>query len=203
MGIIIDVMEAVAQKTGFAIPVDILPQNRMLEYFNTNVIDTEPVSSPNWRGEYADISVYTMPYCSTVDVMFMLAGSGLQPTGIQDFEGMRMGCVLGYFYDRGLQEKLESGAIYRDDAPDNESNLRKLMAERVDVVIIERTVGLYLLRELGIAPDTIEIVYEHSQAELSMRLHKNKADLLPTLNAALAELVAEGFVQRAIDKYTL
>lgn len=200
-GIVVDVMAALSRISGIDILIDMTPQKRMLENFAARSIDAEAASNPAWRVDYEAISVYTAPYCSTIDVMLMPAGSGFQPTGLQDFHGMRMGCVLGYYYPLGLQEEMESGAILRDDAPANENNLQKLVAGRVDVIIIEKVVGLYLIKQLGIAPDALEIVYEHSHADLSMRLHKDRADLLPTLNTAIETLIAENTVHTIINQY--
>ncbi len=200
-GIVVDIMLEYAARLGYTVQYEQLPQNRMLEGFKAQTLDLEPASNPAWRAEYDDISVYSIPYYPTMDVMFMRKGNGLKPSSIQDFRGLRMGCVLGYYYSQGLQEELESGAITRDDAPTDSNNLQKLLAGRVDVIIIEKTVALYLMKQSGIAPAEVELVYEHSRADLSVRLHKNKEALLPELNAALAAMIAEGFVQEVVDKY--
>ena len=200
-GIAIEVMQAVSKQTNYDIVFEQLPQKRMLSYFETNQIDLELASNPIWRAEYKDISVYSIPYMQTTDVVMVRQGSDFKPQSIQDFRGKRVGCTLGYAYPE-FDPDFKNGTILREDAPNESNNLQKLLVGRLDAIIIEETTGLYWMKQLKIDPASIEIVYEVAKYDIQLRLHRSKESWLPALNDALKTLIEDGTIQKIVDKYT-
>lgn len=68
-------------------------------------------------------------------------------TGPESLHGRSLGGILGHRY-APIQKDIERGAIQREDVPTDEQNLRKLLAGRVEVVLVPRSTLGYLVRQL-------------------------------------------------------
>lgn len=201
-GIGIEIMHEVSRRIHFDILFEQLPQNRMLTCFETNQIDLELVSNPIWRAEYQDISRYSISYIQTMDVVMMKTGSGFQPKSVQDFRGKRIGCTLGYAYPE-FDPEFKKGTILRENAPNESNSVQKLLLGRLDAILIEKTTGLYWMKQLKIDPAALEVVYEVAKYDIHLRLHRNQESWLPALNEALQAMIEDGTIQKIIEKYTL
>ena len=148
-----------------------------------------------------DISVYTEPYYETSDVILVRKGSGIAGTAVQDFKGRSLGCGLGYYYPEGFQEAMANGDIIRDDNPVSEYNIMKLSQHRLDGIIVDRIQADYMINVLGLNAEDFEIAYVFGPSKLSLRLHKEKQDLLPILDQALESMKADGTIDRIVTKY--
>jgi ABC-type amino acid transport substrate-binding protein len=200
-GISIDVMQAVSKIIKADMVFEQLSQNRMLSYFVDNKIDLELASNPVWRGDYKNVSLYSIPYIQTQDVAIVRGDSDFSPQSVQDFKGKRVGCTLGYFYPE-FQAKFESNEIIREDAPNESVSVQKLQAGRVDVIIIEKMTALYWMKELRINQSDLKTVYDVGTYEIYFRLHRNKKSWLSPINDALKKLIDDGAIQRIAEQYT-
>lgn len=201
-GIGIEIMQEVSKRIKYDIVFEQLSQNRMLTYFETNQIDLELVSNPIWRAEYEDVSLYSISYIQTMDVVMMKTGSGFKPGSIEDFRGKRIGGILGYAYPE-FEQEFKNGTIIREDAPNESNSVEKLLADRIDAIIIEKNTALYWMKQLEIDPAALEVVYEVAKYDIYLRLHRSKANWLPALNDALKTMIADGTIQGIVDKYTM
>lgn len=64
---------------------------------------------------------------------------------LQDLKGLRIGTVADYTYTPEFWRMVKDGSLQADVAPDDVSNLNKLLAGRVDVVPQDRNVACDLL----------------------------------------------------------
>lgn len=200
-GITLEILQELSRKTGYKMDVKILPQRRLMREFELQQIDMEPAVSPSWREEQHDISVYTIPYYETSDVILVGKESGIAGTAAKDFKGRSLGCGLGYYYPEGFQAAFESGMIIRDDNPVSEFNIMKLAQERLDGIIVDRIQAGYMAKVLNLNAEDFKIAYVFRPSKLSLRLHKNKQDLLPILDKALESMKADGTIERIVTKY--
>jgi polar amino acid transport system substrate-binding protein len=194
-------MQAVSGLINTPISFEQLSQKRMLEYFESNQIDLELASNPLWRAQYAAVSLYSISYIQTMDVVMVKQGGNFKPANLQDFRGKRIGCTLGYVYPE-FEAEFKNGNILREDAPNESSNVQKLLIDRVDAIIIEKNTALYWMKELKVAPSQLEDVYVVGKYDIHFRLHKNKESWMPALNDALKTLIADGTIQKIAEKYT-
>lgn len=65
--------------------------------------------------------------------------------GLQDLKGQRIGVVADYTYTPEFWRMVKDGQLQTDVAPDDVSNLNKLLAGRVDIVPLDRNVACDLL----------------------------------------------------------
>ena len=66
-------------------------------------------------------------------------------SSLQDLKGLRIGTVADYTYTPDFWRMVKDGTLQADVAPDDVSNLHKLLAGRVDVVPLDRNVACDLL----------------------------------------------------------
>jgi polar amino acid transport system substrate-binding protein len=200
-GITPEMLEELSKRTGIAMPIRHLPQKRMLQMFATQEIDMEPTVSRAWREGQSGISVYTIPFYITGDIILVRKGSGIRGSSVSDFTGLSIGCGLGYFYPEGFQEAFERGDILRQDNPHSEKNILKLASGWIDGAIVERVQARYILQRGKLDPRSFEVAFAFQPSKLSLRLHKNRQDLLPVLNRALETMISDGTIKNIIARY--
>ena len=120
---------------------------------------------------------------------------------MRDFYGLKLGCGLGYHYPEGFEEAFAVGHIHREDNPVSETNLRKLALKRLDGIIVDKIQVRYMMKRVGLDPADFSTAYVFKPSPLCMRLHPNRKDLLPVLNAALKGMQADGSIDRIVDSY--
>jgi len=201
-GITADILKELSERTGFAMVIRQFPQKRMMHAFKMQQIDMEPTVSPAWRDMQKEISVYTIPFYTTGDIILVRRGSGIRGKSARDFKGLTLGCGLGYFYPEGFQEAFDNGEIFRDDNPHSEKNIKKLASNWIDGAIIDRTQAMYVLKKYNLNPPDFEVAYEFQPTKLCMRLHTSRQDLLPVLNAALEGMKTDGTIETIVGRYT-
>lgn len=202
-GFCVEIFRETAKRAGLDTKYILLPTKRMLADFRNRVIDAEPCCSPTWRQADEAISIYSEPFYHTENVVFVRKESGIKAEKVEDLQGKRLGCGLGYFYTDGFQEAFEQGMIVRDDVSNTEMNVRKLAARRIDGMIADRTEGWYLIKQQGLKSEDFDIAYVfQAKSALSIRIHKEQEPFMVKLNEALTTMKADGTLEALIKKYT-
>lgn len=120
------------------------------------------------------------------------------PASVQGLAGVRVGAVGGYAYPE-LQRAL-GPQLVRDDAPNGAANLRKLALGRVDHLVLSQRYLQYQQRigafNTPLHPPLVVGSYL-SQCALSPRSTLE----LPALNQALTDLLADGSLERMLQRY--
>lgn len=200
-GITADLLEEIITRTEYTFNIKILPQNRMLREFEQGKIDMESTTCRSWRKSQADISVYTIPFYTTGDIILVNKGRNIRAHKAEDFAGLSLGCDLGYFYPEGFQKAFEKGEIIRRDNRSTENNLIMLSLKRIDGVIIDRIQARYLFKHTKLNPDDFEIAYTFKPSNISMRLQKKHRCLLPGLNKAIEAMKNDGTIDLIVARY--
>lgn len=201
IGITPDILQEISKRTGFSIIVKRLPHKRMMHEFQTQQIDLEPTVNPAWRENQKDISVYTIPFYTTRDIILARKEKDVKGTSVHDFKGLLLGCGLGYYYPQGFQEAFENGEIRREDNPVAENNLHKLSMNRIDGAIFDEIQSGYIIKVFKMNPADFKTVFEFKPSGLSLRLHKSKQDLLPVLNDTIVNMKADKTIEQIVKKY--
>lgn len=117
--------------------------------------------------------------------------------------GQKVGAVRGYGYPPTLEA---SGAVI-DYVHDDQTNLRKLLAHRIDYVALEKIVGEYLLQQPELAEVRDKVVWKAPAfARLPLyvgiaRQLPNAASILADLNDGLAAMEKDGSYQALAQRY--
>ena len=122
---------------------------------------------------------------------------------LQDLKPYRIGGVRGYFYVKAL----EDAGLQFELVANEEQNPQKLAIGRIDLTIMNETVGWHLIKKL-FPPDkvknfgTLEKPYVESGSYLmTSKDYPNNEELLARFNAALKTVKESGVYQRIIEKH--
>ena len=202
-GIAYDVLMEVQKRMGMDLEMIMLPQKRMLSYFRNGELDLEPASNPTWRSKDNHISVYSIPYLQVQHVIYVRDSAEISGNYVADFKDKTIGTRLGFNYDLTIGEAFNNQLIKRKDSHQHDINLMLLKAGRIDGIVVERQELKYWINKIGYDSENYKEAYDIGPSiDISIRLHKSQADLLPKLNKTLSKILAEGFVDKAIKKYT-
>ena len=127
-GIYLDILEEISKITGEIFVPKYLPAARTRILFTSGQIDIVPGVNPAWDKKRKDISVYSIPFSVSKDVIFFRKGEGVAETNAADLIGKRIATVRGYYYP-GYEELFENNKIHRIDL-NNELQVTKFVFTR-------------------------------------------------------------------------
>jgi len=107
---------------------------------------------------------------STVGLVY-LKSAPLQWASLQDLGALRIGVVAGFSNGTAFDAMARDGKLKVDASPNDMLNLRKLLARRVDTVVIDKLVLRYLMAaEPSIARERDQFVF-HDKPLAELPLH--------------------------------
>ena len=154
-----------------------------------------------WNEERARDFLFSDPVFIESQVLFHLKEKPFNWTSLNDLKGKSIGATLGYTYGDGFKQIEESKFTDVQRVPSDEQNLRKLLAGRVDAVVMSKTVGERLLRSFNMA-DASRIAFNPrpvNSGPLHVIFPKNMPqgqEWMTRFNRGLAQLKARGAVER-------
>lgn len=102
-----------------------------------------------WNEERERDFLFSDPVFVEAQVLFHLRERPVAWTRLEDLKGLRIGATLGYTYGEAFQ-RLEAARTFGvERITSDELNLKKLLAGRLDAVVISKAVGERLLPTLG------------------------------------------------------
>lgn len=192
-GIAVDLLAELGQRTGLSMRVRYIPLKRGQELLRQGTeVNAEMLVAAEWRRFMGDSVVFSDPIMTGTEVIIFPPGKGFPVADIAtDLRGLRGAFVLG-------QSHPDYGYI-REDSPSDETVVRKVAAGRTAFGVEELNVAAYFAVKNNLRLDFGPI---WSKYDYRLELHRSKADLLPRINAAIAQIKADGTVERTIARYT-
>jgi len=192
-GIVKDLGDALAARLGLRARYLGQPAKRAPLALRDGLGDLLCYTRPQWIGpDFA----FTLPVLANAEVVVARAEAPVLRR-LRDLQGQRVGTVLGYVYpevDTALGDDFK-----RDNVNDMTANVRRLLAGRSPYVLADRLVLRDLQRRhpsLGLREDLVI-----NQFTAACALSPRSTLSLTGVNAALKALLAEGEVQRILDRY--
>lgn len=198
IGIDVEIAEAIASRLGLELVIDNMGFNAALEAAKNGSSDMVMAGVTVDESRLA-VMDFSDSYATGVQVVIVPEDSGI--TSLEDLEGKTIGTQMG-----------TTGYIYASDTPENggfgEENvipydngitaIQALRNGQVDCVIIDNGPA----REFVKANAGLRILEtEWMTEEYAIGFAKGNTQLVEAVNQALAELTADGTVQKIIDKY--
>lgn len=192
-GIIKDLGDALARRMGLRPRYLSMPSKRAPMALRDGEGDLLCYTRPQWIGpDYR----FTLPLIPNAEVV-AARPEARRLRSMADLADQEVGTVLGYRYaeaEAALGERLR-----RQDAPDMQANLRKLVAKRMAYAITDRLVLRAHQRQHPEQRLREDLVLNAFTAPCALSpLSPLKLD---AVNAALAEMVADGELQRILASY--
>ena len=168
--------------------------------FKQREVDVEPGVNPNWRHDFADISVYSAPFLTSDDTAIYRKGEKSTAKAYTDFKGKTIGVYAGFYYPT-LQAGFDDKSITRLDFKDDVGIIKALSGtgaeKRVDTIVMNRLVAKYWFKHTGTPYDLGEVLDSN---ELMFRFHKDNKANFEKFNAALREELAQGLIPKLMKK---
>jgi len=172
------------------------PWSRSLELAKNNHWD----GSCCWfeTSQWQEAFYYSDVLISREKIFFHLKSYPFDWHSYEDLQGMAIGTTARHAYGEDFARASEKGLLAIEQVPSNEMNLKKLLAGRIDIFPIERSVGYQLLSEL-FPPEKAQLVTHHPKVLYSgsVRLLISKKnpkgrDIMEKFNLGLKKLKASG-----------
>ena len=137
-GLFLDLNRAIAKELGRDAVFVAQPRRRLEQVLQTGGADVLCFAHPAWAAE-PDQLAWSSLYLNESTELVAAAGVAM-PTLLAELSPGLVGTVSGYVYPE-LDKALTQPGVVRDDGPNDEANLRKLLAGRTQYMV---THGLYL-----------------------------------------------------------
>lgn len=199
-GLAFDVMEQVARAAGARAEYLMLPPKRTQAALNAGEADLMCLMSPKWLEQPMAAARIGPPMVVLEDVLAVLPGSGDgQPLDLAAQRGLRVGTVLGYRYWE-LGALFDAGQLVREDAPNQQGVLDKLVRGRTAAAVVDRLVLAQYNRDRApaqplLARQVLSRTVTHCLLGSQTRLAPDK------LRAALQAVVNHGELARLMARY--
>lgn len=115
-------------------------------------------------------------------------------------KGKQFGGILGHNY-AGIDDLVASGAIKREDADKERSNLRKLEAGRIEATLLPRTTANYLLHEMDLTSKLYIAPTPHSTYTRHVLVSKKNPAVQKLVNETIADMSKDSGWQATLAKY--
>ena len=191
----VDLIKAIADKAGFEIEFEAMDFDAVIAAVQTNpnTIGVSGISITEERKLSVDFSE---GYINAGLIVVVKKDSGYATT--EDLKGKVIGVQMGTTSDFAAEEITGQGNVAEYKSFLNA--IMELQGNKVDAVIVDKPVGLAILASLG--DDNLVIVDMGLDADwYGIEVNKDNPELLEKINAALAELEAEGFYEELAVKY--
>ena len=191
----VDLINAVAAKAGFELVFEAMDFDAVIAAVQTNV-NTIGVSGISITEERKESVNFSEGYINAGLIVVIKKDSGYATT--DDLAGKIIGVQMGTTSDFAAEEITGQGNVAEYKTFLNA--IMDLQGNKVDAVIVDKPVGLAILASLG--DENLEIADMGLQADwYGIEVNKENPELLDKINAALAELEAEGFYEELAVKY--
>ena len=195
VGYDIDMINAIAQKAGITIEFEPMDFDAITSAVatNPNTIGVSGISITDERKLNVNFST---GYINAGLVVIMKADSNYAT--VEDLKGKLIGVQLGTTSDFAAEEI--TGASNVSQYKTFLNAIMDLQGNKLDAVIVDKPVGQAIMASLK--DDALVMVDMGLQADwYGIEVNKNNTELLDKINAALAELEAEGFFDELAVKY--
>jgi ABC-type amino acid transport substrate-binding protein len=186
------VFNAILTEAGIEADFVVAPHGRKRRMFIDGVIVIDCCAAPVWRqapGE-ADVQLFSDAFYHSPEHYVFRKGLARVIETPEALKSMRVAIVRGFNY------QFSSSFGDTIEVRDMEDVLDLLVAGRADVGMINQQ---DFHRRMRLKPRPLELGAEHFVADLRVRVHKDRADLLPRVNAAIARLQASGQIKKILE----
>lgn len=205
-GIAWEVMNAIFGRLGIEIDMRLLPQERMLHYLKDGKKDVVSVISKNRdRLTFLDYSDPLLQdegvFCYSPDRM-----QAFQWEEFKDLVPYRIGIVRGHNCGNEFRDAIVKYNLNIQYVTNYEQNYKKLMAGRVDIILINRSSTSEYLRNHPEAGPHIRIAdkpYFYYDYHVAFSKKSPAKVLIPDVNKVIATLKAEGVIDDILKKYNM
>jgi polar amino acid transport system substrate-binding protein len=204
-GMVVEIVREAFRRAGRPVQVEVMPWARALQETQAGRADGlfAAVKTPERERQLA----YTQePLVPLVVSLFVRQGAAVRYEGpLAPLAGLRFGVVNRFSNGALFDGAVAAGTLpHVEVANSTESNIRKLLAGRIDVMVNNRYGARYHLRRLGLQGQVQELPMpvDASPSYLALSRLRDDAALRAAFDKALAAMKADGSFQRIVDAHS-
>lgn len=165
------IADAAARQFGYRVKIEYFPWTRAVQ-LGTRDPRYAGYFPTYYTEERARTCHFSAPIGSSTVGLAYLKDVPLEWSSIQDLAALRIGVVAGFSNGPAFDAMAREGKLQVDASPSDMLNLRKLLARRVDAVVIDKLVLRYLLAtEPSLARERSQFAFHDKPlAELSLHV---------------------------------
>lgn len=201
-GIGVDLMRAVFSRVeGVNISIPLVPWKRALNSVRNGTADAIPLLYKTTERE--NYMVFSDPLFPSQDLVWYSKShfpNGLEWQTADDFVPYQMGVVSGYSYSEEIDKAIADKKFAVTKVKNAEQLFTMLAGGRIDVAIANRVVGTSLIKKDVNNRNIIPMKKPIAEDDYYIAFSKKTSaqELLPQVNKAIAELKAEGEIERIV-----
>lgn len=191
-GLYVQLGKAIEAISGIKLKWVFYPYARVDRFFKLGKIDIEIGSSPVWTQHKSIPGQFTHVFYQLEDVAIYQAQKRHFYSG-HDIKGQRIGMVRGYSFPQ-FQADFDQNLAQRVEGANEKQLLKLLLNDRIDQVFMSKLVFMHLQKH--------EPRYQHLQIgaivgryDVAIRVHPNKASIIPAFNQAIEQLKKNGTIE--------
>ncbi|WP_169719625.1 substrate-binding periplasmic protein [Psychromonas aquimarina] len=104
--------------------------------------------------------IFSAPMMTQKKVFFYKNDLVFDWSSIADLKGYSIGIVNGYSYGQVFDQAIKDKTLYTETVTSDHQNVKKLMLDRVDLIMVEMVVGYTILNE-SFAPSKAQMITNH------------------------------------------
>lgn len=204
-GIMIDLLEEVSKRTGIEFTYELYPWKRayaLSEIGKGAIIGFSKTSERLVRWDYSEPMYYDEL------VLVTTKGKVFDFNGLESLNGKRLAIKNGASYGDDFESARHKKIFSVTETPDRTGQMRMLTADRVDVVLVSPgriALESVIARNEWLRDNRNDFVildppYKNDPNFLGIPKSMNKSHLIPKINRALAEMMADGIHKEIVDK---
>lgn len=193
VGIDVEIMNAVCEKIGMTLDIQDMSFDSVIGAAQTGKADIAMSGITITEDRKAMIN-FTIPYTTTAQSIIVVNGGAIKTKA--DLAGKKIGVQINTTGDTQVTEEFGDAAVERFQ--NGALAVESLKNGKIDCVVIDGEVAKALVE----ANEGLEIIADaYSLEEYAIAIGKDKPELLEKINGALEELIADGTVEKVMDKY--
>ncbi|MGN0266596.1 MAG: ABC transporter substrate-binding protein [Lachnospiraceae bacterium] len=197
-GIDVEIAEEIAAKLGLTLVVDDMDFSSVITSVQTGKEDMA-MAGLTVNEERKQNVDFTDSYSTGIQVIIVKEDSPI--TSIDDLEGKMIGCqeaTTGYIYCSDTPENGGYGEDHVTPFTNGANAVQALISGKVDCVVIDSQPA----KEFVAQNEGLKILdTEFAVEDYAIGVNKENTALRDAINTALKELIADGTVQKILDKY--
>lgn len=172
LGADVEVADHVLRQLGHQTRWELMPWKRALRTVERGKADA--ILDLSLNEERRDTYLFPSEPLSTSDtVLFYHRDRPHTFEDIDDLTGLTIGISPGYAYAN--EAFMQAEHFIREPGPTLEANMRKLLRGRLDMVLMNRSVGLFIAHQLGADEQIVHHSNTISSGELYLAFHRSDA----------------------------
>ena len=201
-GIEVEIIERIFEKLGIKYTIELLPFARALKSVEDG--DRDFIFNFYKNPDRLKKFDYSDPILDNPLIIFTKKDRDIVFTGkIDELRKYNIGTMIGYTYSPEFDKARNEKLLKTEEVCGHEQNFKKLVSGRIDIYIVERSVGLYLTKKLGIQKQVkhLNIPLKKQNGYIGISKKNPKKVLLTKINESLKAMKASGEYQNIFDKY--